>query len=254
MKVNEKIQRPSLLLLIMEARTLLEAGSYFLTIPFLKSLSSFPKGDGHPVLVLPGFMASDLSTQILRNFLDELGYTAYPWNLGRNLAHFEELELMMNERVKWLHDHYGRKVSLIGWSLGGVYAREIAKAMPQYVRQVITLGSPFAAIDAENNAEWVYELVSGKKIRDIEPQLLERIVKSPPVPTTAIFTRGDGVVSWKSCVEPEEGPITENIEVWGSHCGLGHNPMVMLHIAERLAQSEGQWKPFRDKYGKAKAA
>jgi len=251
---QKNITRPSSLLLMLESRAILELGLCFTAVPILQNLANFPKGDGHPVLVLPGFTASDLSTKVLRSFLTELGYEAYPWRLGRNLAQYEELEILMHERVHWLRKRYKRKVSLIGWSLGGVYAREIAREMPDDIRQVITLGSPFAGIREDNNAEWIYEILTGRKIQDISPELIERTIKPPPVPTTAIFSRSDGVVSWKCCIEQEEGPTTENIEVLGSHCGLGHNPMVLMHIAERLAQPEGQWKPFREKQKTNKAS
>jgi pimeloyl-ACP methyl ester carboxylesterase len=244
---NDKISRPSELLLLLESRTLIELGSYFALMPLLQMLPSFPKGDGHPILVLPGFMASDISTEILRRFLKSLGYEAYPWKLGRNFADFDEKERLMLERLRWLHEKYNRKVSIVGWSLGGVYARELAKAEPDLVRQVITLGSPFRGIKEENNAVWVYEWISGKKIKDVDADLVAQIAQTPPVPTTAIFTRTDGIVSWKCCIEAEEGAITENIEVIGSHCGLGHNPMVLMHVAERLAQAEGAWKPYREK-------
>lgn len=249
MKEVNKIERPPQVYLLLETRTLLELGMYFFTIPVLQNLTTFPKGDGHPILVLPGFMASDISTIVLRNFLQGLGYRVYPWKLGRNLAHYEELETLMAERVLYLKKKHNRNVSIIGWSLGGVYARELAKALPNDVRQVITLGSPFGGINQNNNIEWVVEWITGRKVQEIDNELVEKILKTPPVPTTAIFTRTDGIVSWQACIEKEEGPITENLEVLGSHCGLGHNPMVLMYIAERLAQKEGEWVPFKKKYG-----
>lgn len=240
-----KIEKPSELLLLLEGRTFFEMGLYFATMPYLTGFSTFPKGDGHPVLVLPGFMASDTSTVILRSFLTQLNYKAISWKLGRNLADFDEKEGLMLERVRWLYKRYEKKVSLIGWSLGGVYAREIARELPDMVRQVITLGSPFAGIGEESNANWVYEWISGKKTSDIDPDLKQRTLMPPPVPTTAFYTKTDGIVNWKTCLEQTEGPITENIEVFGSHCGLGHNPMVLTMIAERLAQKEGEWKRMK---------
>lgn len=243
----EEIKRPSDMLLFLETRTILEIGAYFVTVPLLRSLNTFPRGDGHPVLVLPGFVASDLSTTILRNFLSDLGYEAYPWRLGRNLADFDQVEGLILERVKWLYKKYDRKVSLVGWSLGGVYAREIARSLPEMVRQVITMGSPFAGIGKESNASWLYEMIYGKKVQDIPEDVINRVLEPPPVPMTSIYTRTDGIVDWRSCIERKTGPITENIEVLGSHCGLGHNPMVLMHIAERLAQEEGNWKPYKEK-------
>jgi pimeloyl-ACP methyl ester carboxylesterase len=247
---KSSIERPSELLLLLESRTFIELGSHFLLTPILQMLPSFPKGDRHPILVLPGFMASDVSTIVLRNFLNGLGYQAFPWKLGRNFADFEEKEAQMILKLRQMHREYGRKVSLIGWSLGGIYARELAKAEPDLVRQVITLGSPFRGIKEDSNASWIYEWISGKKVKDIDKALVERVAAPPPanVPLTAIFTRTDGIVSWKCCIEPDESDSIENIEVLGSHCGLGHNPMVLMHIAERLAQEEGKWKPYKARF------
>ncbi len=249
MEVKEKIGRPSPLLLLLESRAFLEFSVQMVGLPLLQMMANIPKGDGHPILVLPGFVASDRSTRVLRSYLKQLGYQPYPWELGRNWANYEDLEDLMNERVKHLRAKYGRKVSLIGWSLGGVYAREIARKQPHAVRQIITMGSPFRGIGQDSNASWVYEMISGRKNQDIDPELLARFTQAPPVPTTAIYTRTDGIVSWKHCLEKHTGPMTENIEVIGSHCGLGHNPMVLLHIAERLSQQEGDWMPFRERYG-----
>ena len=135
---------------------------------------------------------------------------------------------------------HGRKVSLIGWSLGGIFAREMARRAPDQVRCVITLGSPFAGAPRASNAWQLYERASNRRVEDW-PQR-ERMKTPPPVPATAIFSRSDGIVAWQGCLE-REGPTSENIEVEGSHCGLGHNPTVLYAVADRLAQAEGQWQP-----------
>jgi pimeloyl-ACP methyl ester carboxylesterase len=177
-----------------------------------------PRGDGHPVLVLPGFMAGDDSTRAIRRTLSGLGYRAHPWLLGRNLGVQDRLWGQLAERVDGLHQRYGRRLSLVGWSLGGVYAREIAKQMPTHVRQVVTLGSPFG------NMAWA--------------------TKAPPEqPSTSVFSKTDGIVHWRSCLEPATDH-TENIEVPGSHCGLGFNALALYAMADRLAQREGGWRPF----------
>jgi len=137
----------------------------------------------------------------------------------------------------------GRKVSLIGWSLGGVFAREVARQIPEEVRLVITLGSPFGAPKA--NHSWrLYELLAGTRIRDIDPARLEQMATPPPVPSTAIYSETDGVVAWQCCLE-RPGPHSESVAVHGSHMGLGFNPLVYEVIADRLAQPEGRWSPFR---------
>ena len=122
-----------------------------------------------------------------------------------------------------------------------LYARELAKGYPEAVRQVIPLGTPFTGHPKATNAWRLYEFVTGHKIGT--PEIHEPLRTPPPVPTTSIFSRSDGVVAWQCSVE-QEGPLTENIEVEASHLGMGLNPMTFYAIADRLAQPEGEWKPF----------
>ncbi|MEN2787603.1 esterase/lipase family protein [Sphingomonas qilianensis] len=209
-------------------------------------LAQAPRGDGHPVLVLPGFVASDTSMRLLRNYLTKIGYDPYGWELGRNLgpkAVGQDGEKLL-ARLRAVHEQTGRRVSLIGWSLGGMMARQLAHRAPAMVRQVITLGSPFGGSPRATNVWLAYEMLTGHKIdsADALAQLRESAAP-PPVPTTSIFTREDGIVAWQNCIEPE-GPESDNIEVIGSHCGLAVNPAVLYAIADRLAQPEGNWHPF----------
>lgn len=229
---------PALHLLLLEARAVAELSALFVMAPFLRMA---PAGDGHPVLVLPGLSASDASTLPLRTFLKGRGYRVHGWELGRNFGPRPGVEKQMDMRLAELHERYDCKVSLIGWSLGGVFARELARRAPDKVRSVISLGSPFAGEPHASNAWRLYEAVSQRKVDDW-PQR-ERMKVAPPVPTTAIFSRTDGIVAWQGCLE-REGPMAENIEVESSHCGLGHHPAVLYAIADRLAQAEGQWQPF----------
>jgi pimeloyl-ACP methyl ester carboxylesterase len=222
---------------------MLELASLPLAAPIL---AGAPHGDGHPVLVLPGFTASDRSTRILRRYLTHLGYDAHSWDLGRNLGprsigvDGEHLAARLDE----IHTSTGRRVSLVGWSLGGVMARQLSRLAPDAVRQIITLGSPFTGNPMASTVAGLYQKVTGHKIAARKTQIdLGHSREAPPVPSTAIYTRGDGIVPWENCVEPES-PTTDNIEVRGSHCGLGVNPAVLYAIADRLAQPEGQWKPF----------
>ncbi len=238
---DEPIKAPSKLLFLTEGgRAALGLGVYAMTHKLLKNA---PKGDGHPVLVAPGFMTSDRVTVILRNFLNHLGYEALTWDLGINLGR-PEYAYRMLERVEEIQKDYHSKVSIIGWSLGGVFAREVARLQPESVRQVITLGSPFRDILGQNHGRWLYDLLHGPNGINIEDELLQDMAKSPPVPTTAIYSKEDGIVNWQHCIEEEEGPLTQNIQVAGSHCGLGHNPSVLYCIAERLAQDDDQWERF----------
>ena len=229
---------PSRHLLMLEVRAVAELSAFFSMAPMLRTM---PRGDGHPVLVLPGLSASDNSTRPLRAFLEDRGYASHGWKLGNNFGPRPGVEARMQERLAELHARHGRKVSLVGWSLGGVFAREMARRAPEQVRSVITLGSPFAGQPRASNAWRLYESASGRKVEDW-PQR-ERMKTPPPVPATAIFSRSDGIVAWQGCLE-RESPTTENIEVEGSHCGLGHNPVVLYAIADRLAQAEGRWRKF----------
>ena len=229
---------PSLELLLLEVRAIWELSAFFAMYPLLRMA---PQGDGHPVLVIPGLAASDSSTRPLRAFLKDRGYRAHGWQLGPNHGPRPGAEARMQERLGALSERYRRKVSLIGWSLGGVFAREMARRAPDHVRSVISLGSPFAGAPKASNAWKLYERVSERKVDDWAHR--ERMRVPPPVPSTAIFSRSDGIVAWQGCLE-REGPTSENIEVEGSHCGLGHNPAVLYAIADRLAQPEGQWRHF----------
>jgi hypothetical protein len=135
-----------------------------------------------------------------------------------------------------------QRVTLIGWSLGGLYAREIAKAIPARVRQVITLGSPIANVAHSTNVGWLYEMPNGGTTT-IDSRLAKTLQTPPPVPTTSIYSRSDGVVAWKACIA-RRGAFTENIEVNSSHLGLVWHPDVMSIVANRLAQREGSWTPW----------
>jgi pimeloyl-ACP methyl ester carboxylesterase len=235
----EQIAAPSRLLLLAELRGLGEAAAGIALQPLLRLA---PRGDGHPVLVLPGLVASDVSTGLMRRFLARRNFDAHGWGLGRNLGPRPGVEEAMVARLRALHDQHGRKVSLVGWSLGGMYARRLASAHPELVRGVITLGSPIVGSPRSTNAWRVYEGVSGRRAQ--EPQRVRRMSPTPPVPTTSIYSRSDGVVAWQCSVE-QPGPQCENIEVVASHVGLGVHPAVLYALADRLAQPEGQWQPFR---------
>lgn len=233
------VRPPALGWLFLEGgRAAWEYGAYAATRPLLRRTA---RGDGHPVLVLPGLAASDLSTRPLRGFLRDLGYYVHGWRLGRNTARAELLE-QLEPRLRSLRARHGRRVSLVGWSLGGIYAREIAKDVPEDVRQVITLGSPFAGPPQHaSNAGRLYHWLSGRPVTEVPEDI--RLADPPPVPTTSVYSRTDGVVAWQSCLE-RRSEITENIRVPGSHCGLGHNPLALAVVADRLAQPEGEWQPF----------
>jgi hypothetical protein len=223
---------PSRLLLLLEGRAFAEYGKFLLAWPRLARL---PRGDGHAVLVLPGFMASDVSTRPMRKLFKRLGYEARGWKLGRNMGAPPRVREAMRERLAELHRRTGRKVSLVGWSLGGVYARELARHAPEQVRRVITLGSPFNGHPLANNADALYRRMNPDIPVDWEGFRRRRV--PPSVPCTSIYSRTDGIVAWQCSLE-DAAPNTENVEVRGSHCGLGVNPQVLREVAARLARPE----------------
>ncbi len=237
---------PNLLLLAMEFRAFWEFGALLPTWPILQRA---PAGDGHPVLIFPGLSANDASTIPLRRYLGGLGYDVTGWEQGFNFGPRAGVLETARNQVRELYERVGRKVSLIGWSLGGVYARELAKEFPDMVRQVITLGTPFRGSPKSTNAWRVYELVSGRDA-GLETQNYH-LPEAPPVPTTSLYSRTDGIVAWQcSLQEPSPAnPKTENVEVFASHVGLGLNPSAWWVVADRLAQAEGAWQPFERKPG-----
>jgi pimeloyl-ACP methyl ester carboxylesterase len=232
------VRSPALGWLLLEGgRAAWEFGAYAAVRPLLRRI---PAGDGHPVLVLPGLATSDFSTRPLRGFLRGLGYHVHGWRLGRNTGRAELLAQLV-PRLHELRARHERRISLVGWSLGGIYAREIAKLVPNDVRLVITLGSPFAGPPHASNATRLYCWLSGRSATETPAGI--RLAEPPPVPASSIYSRSDGVVAWQSCLE-RVSDTTENIRVLGSHCGLGHNPLALAVVADRLAQAEGDWKPF----------
>src|SRR5437660_5889841 len=236
----QTLDPPSRTLMFLEGRAMHELGAFLGALPLL---SLAPRGDGHPVLVLPGLVASDTSTRPLRAFLKTRGYAVSGWRQGRNLGLRPGVQHAMVDLVHELNDTHGRKVSLVGWSLGGLYARQLAKMMPKRVRQVITLGSPFASTHKATNAWRVYEMASGRRADEQARRFGGALSATPPVPTTAIFSRTDGVCAWQGCME-KTSATSESIEVESSHCGMGHHPAVVYVVADRLAQPEGKWAPF----------
>lgn len=245
MHAKASVRPPHRLLTLAEpGRAMAELASFVALRP---AMAHLPKGDGHGVLVLPGFMATDNSTRPMRSLLDSLGYTTSGWDLGRNVKVDNERVEAMGRCVEQLYEKTGRKISIVGWSLGGVFARELAKMMPEKIRCVISLGSPISDDRNHTSARILFEYFNGKEPEPVQAGKFTGLDAAPPVPTTSILTKTDGVVHWRGSVQdPDEGApgLTENIVVHASHCGLGVNPTVMLAIADRLAQEEGAWKPF----------
>jgi alpha-beta hydrolase superfamily lysophospholipase len=209
----------------------------------LMDRTGLPPGDGHPVVIFPGLAADRHATAPLQQCCEELGYHVYDWGRGRNigpLGDVDEWLAELGDHVRELTRAHAEPVSLVGWSLGGIYARELAKQPGARVRQVITIGTPFAGTVDQTNVGWIYRLLNGQAPA-VDAALSERLRTAPSVPTTSIFSRTDGVVAWEACIQ-RGGRQTENIEVDSSHCGLVWNPEVLAIVADRLRQPRNRWQ------------
>lgn len=237
-ETEDELQPPGPWLMALEARAPWEFVAMWASMPWLTRM---PVGDGHPVLVFPGLGAGDMTTLALRNFLRDRGYSTYGWDQGLNFGPRQGVLESCRAQVAALADRHGEKVSLVGWSLGGLYAREIAKEQPGHARCVVTLGSPFSGHPRATNAWRFFEMVSGQSVAD--PAMLRGLRTAPRCPTTSIFSKTDGIVAWPCSLNDDE-PHTENIEVQSSHIGMGLNPMALYALADRLAQDPARWQRF----------
>jgi len=208
-------------------------------------LAAAPRGDGHGVLVVPGLLASDMSTALLRRFVRWLGYDVRGWDLGRNLGPTDAVLERLPQTLAALAERTGGPVSVVGWSLGGIYARELARQHPAQVRQVITLGSPFALTDPrQSRADGAYRRRSYLHADAGRVPAREQLARPISVPSTAVYSRQDGIVSWQTCIEAETARH-ENVEVRCAHLGFGVDPATLWLIADRLTVPAGRWRPFR---------
>lgn len=221
-----------------------ETAAFFAALP---SLAKGPSGDGHHVLVLPGLLADDRSTIGLRHVLRQRGYRPHAWRLGTNIGPTRHIHTGLVDRLANLAARDAAPVTVIGWSLGGILARELARIAPDHVRSVITLGSPFRLTLADGNGAshasrifhafrpWHTDMLAHAHLpEDQRPDL--------SVPSTAIYSRYDGIVPWQACMD-RPGPLRENVEVRASHLGLGVHPQVISVVLDRLAQPAGAWQP-----------
>ena len=233
---------PALPLYLTEpGRAVAELGLYLAARPLEARL---PKGDGHPVLVLPGLLADDTSTRALRAVLRRLGYRVHGWGLGRNIGPTAVCVNGLQDKLEYLHGRYRRPVTVIGWSLGGIFARDLARRSPDAVRQVITLGSPFRIErHSQSRATKVFDRFAHLHVEQ-RPFPLEPEGRPLPVPATSIYSHFDGIVHWQTCLNVP-GERCENIAVTASHLGIGHHPATIWAVADRLAQPEGTWQPFK---------
>lgn len=236
------IRRPSYALLALEpVRAALEFAGHH-----VMGEAALPRGDRHAVVVFPGLATNATVVRPLHAFCERLGYSALDWGQGVNTGPKGEIDGWLDalaQRVRERTAGHTAPISLVGWSLGGIYAREIAKRLRSRVRQVITIGTPFAGSAEHTNAGLVYRLLNGS-MPPAHPALLERLRQAPPVPTTSIYSRSDGVVAWQACRDMKRTGRSESIEIEGSHCGMPWNPAVLRVVADRLAQPLHAWRPY----------
>jgi pimeloyl-ACP methyl ester carboxylesterase len=201
--------------------------------PCAPPVDSVPKGDGHAVVLFPGFLTGDWATVGLIGWLREVGYDAQGWGRGLNWGPSAPAIERCRKLLDDAHARSTRKVTLIGRSLGGLYARELAKDAPHLVARVVTLGTPVAFPIATPLSP-----IAAALSRKFDPEFVKRasgLPQNPPVPVTAFYSRRDGIVPWQSCLI-EETSGCENVEVDSAHTIMGSNPLAMRTIAERLAK------------------
>ena len=230
------IERPSVILGLLEARAPLEGLSLLPAWPWLAKM---PRGDGRPVLLAPGYGASDASMYPLFRYLAWLGYDVHHWGLGRNRGKVVQYVRALKERVRTLHDERdGAPVTLIGWSLGGVIVREVARDCPDLVREVITLGTPVIGGPRYTRVAELYARLEKVDLEAIEQRAHERNLLGIACPLTCIYSKSDGVVAWQAAVD-RYNPQARNLPVTGSHLGLAFNPLVWRIVARTLAGETG---------------
>ncbi len=193
-----------------------------------------PKGDGRISVFLPGWKAPEVSTLPLRGYLNSLHHDARSWGLGVNQGDVEAKRDEMISIVDDLATISGRPVNLIGWSLGGVVAREVARTLPDSVHRLVTYGSPVVGGPSYTAGWATYPAQERARITELQ----EHLDATNPIttPITSIFTRNDTVVDWRACIDRSSLNVT-TIEVGSTHVGLGLDPDVWLVVAEALAES-----------------
>jgi len=224
---------PSASSALKEMTTPFEWASSFIRLP---TLLNAPRGDGRPVMLLPGYMTGELSMSPLQGFLRAIGYKARQWGLGVNVGDVDELVVACGPRVEALAAESGEPVTLIGWSLGGVVAREVARLYPNAVSEVITMGTPIIGGPKYTLVGSFFAKSQGLDLDDFEEEVHRRNSIGLKQPLTIIYSKTDGIVSWQSAIDPYNEQAN-NIEVKSTHFGLGLNPKIWRIVADTMAAS-----------------
>ncbi len=231
--MNDEISPPGPMLQLLEGRAGAEAGRLMLALPLIRMQAK--KGSGEPVLVLPGFMADDHSTFILRQYLKSIGYVTYPWGLGVNRKRMLDFLPPIEQQVRNLVDQHQQKVNLVGWSRGGILAREIARDHPDLIDRVITIGSPVKGGVSISSIGPLVRRETGLTSHELSSMLKLRQQTKIKVPIRAIYSKLDGIVAWKACIDDINDDV-EHFEIRGSHVGMGSNVEVFKLLSKLLAE------------------
>ncbi|MEE9409205.1 MAG: alpha/beta hydrolase [Polaribacter sp.] len=230
--INKQIESPPLFNVLLEGRSAFEWTTMFGIYPFIPKHKA---SKNKPVLLMPPYLGNDLSTTFVRKYLNSVGFKTYKWELGVNMINSKYLPKLI-ERLDEIFEKHQEKVNLVGWSGGGIFAKIIANRYPDKVAQLITIGSPVWGVKNMNTPlVRMLEFLRGKKIRERNDKFIKELEEIPDVPITCIYTKTDGLLPWKHCMEAETlRNDIKNIEVFGSHCGMGANASVLLTVANSL--------------------
>ena len=241
--INKKIPSPPLFNMVMESRSLLEWSSIYCLYPFIPKRI---KGKGKPVLLIPPYLGDDSSTTFVRKYLKSLGFSTYKWELGFNMVKSHYIP-RLEEKLADIYQQHQEKVSIVGWSGGGIFAKIMANRHPDQVEQILTIGSPiWGVMDMKTPVYGLMEFFRGKSLKERNERFLAELEPIPTVPVTCIYTKTDGLIPWKHCMEAETyRKNIKNIEVFGSHSGMGANVSVLLVTANMLSANI-QGKKIRD--------
>jgi len=231
-RINKFVPAPPLYNMLLETRSLIEWSSMVCLYPFIPKRK---KGGNKPVILIPPYLGNDFSTSFVRKYLNSLGFKAYRWDLGANMIRSSYIPLL-EEKLEEVFSKHQEKVSLVGWSGGGIFAKILANRHPDKIEQIITIGAPiWGVMDLSTPINGLLDFLRGKSLKERNKRFLDELEDIPKVPITCIYTKTDGIVPWKHCIEAETyRQDIRNIEVYGSHSGLGANATVLLTIANSL--------------------
>lgn len=225
---------PALLTTLGESRAPVDAAATLFRLPSLLKLDA---GKPRPILLAPGFKADEASMAPLGWFLNKLGHQCFQWGLGRNQGEVDEDIVRLGRRTLTLMHELEQPLTLIGWSLGGVVAREVARLFPETVCEVITLGTPITGGPKYTAPGKFYARRRNLDMDAFEDHILQRNQAGFDQPVTSIYSKSDGIVAWEASVDVYN-KHADNVEVKGAHLGLGVNHRVWRVIAAKLERNQ----------------